>query len=109
MMSDQEKRKKLVWEIDKKLQEDGARPIIFPRAPATCMQPQVKGLTMMVNSIYNGWRMEDVWLDKCFACSPGCALRTRNPHIGGISGRAPLSCGRPVTQRLQTRPAAASE
>src|SRR5712671_4061427 len=25
-MTDQEKRKKLVWEIDKKLQEDGARP-----------------------------------------------------------------------------------
>jgi hypothetical protein len=24
----------------------------------------VKGLTMMVNSIYNGWRFEDVWLDK---------------------------------------------
>jgi len=24
----------------------------------------VKGLTLMVNSIFNGWRMEDVWLDK---------------------------------------------
>jgi len=24
----------------------------------------VKGLTMMVNSIYNGWRFEDVWLDR---------------------------------------------
>jgi hypothetical protein len=24
----------------------------------------VKGLTMMVNSIYNGSRMEDIWLDK---------------------------------------------
>jgi hypothetical protein len=23
-----------------------------------------EGLTMMVNSISNGWRMEDVWLDK---------------------------------------------
>jgi peptide/nickel transport system substrate-binding protein len=63
-MSDQEKRKKLVWEIDKKLQEDGARPIIFHTRNSTCMQPQVKGLTIMVNSIYNGWRMEDVWLDK---------------------------------------------
>jgi peptide/nickel transport system substrate-binding protein len=28
------------------------------------MQPQVKGVTIMVNSIYNGWRFEDVWLDK---------------------------------------------
>jgi len=24
----------------------------------------VKGWTMMVNSIINNWRMEDVWLDK---------------------------------------------
>jgi len=24
----------------------------------------VKGLTIMVKSIYNGWRFEDVWLDK---------------------------------------------
>ena len=23
-----------------------------------------QGLTIMVNSIYNGWRLEDVWLDK---------------------------------------------
>jgi len=27
------------------------------------MQPQLKGLTIMVNSSFNGWRMEDVWLD----------------------------------------------
>jgi peptide/nickel transport system substrate-binding protein len=64
MEADQEKRKKLVWEIDRKLQEDAARPIIFHNRGATCWQPRVKGLTMMVNSIYNGWRMEDVWLDK---------------------------------------------
>jgi len=62
--ADQEKRKKLVWEIDRKLQEDAARPIIFHGIAATCWQPQVKGLTMMVNSLYNGWRMEDVWLDQ---------------------------------------------
>jgi hypothetical protein len=23
----------------------------------------VKGINLQVNSIYNGWRMEDVWLD----------------------------------------------
>jgi peptide/nickel transport system substrate-binding protein len=62
--ADQEKRKKLVWEIDRKLQEDGARPIISHNIAATCWQPQVKGLTTMVNSIYNGWRFEDVWFDK---------------------------------------------
>jgi peptide/nickel transport system substrate-binding protein len=64
MMSDQEARKKLVWEIDKQLQEDGARPIITHNVNATCMQPAVKGLTIMVNSIFNGWKMEDVWLDR---------------------------------------------
>ena len=64
MMADQEQRKKLVWEIDRRLQEDGARPIVFHARGATCMQPYVKGVTIMVNSIYNGWRFEDAWLDK---------------------------------------------
>jgi peptide/nickel transport system substrate-binding protein len=63
-MTDQEQRKKLVWEIDEKLQEDGARPIIYHTRLGTCYQPAVKGLTVMVNSQYNGWRMEDVWLDR---------------------------------------------
>jgi peptide/nickel transport system substrate-binding protein len=63
-IADQEQRKKLVWEIDKKLQEDGARPIIYHFRAATCRQPEVKGLTIMVNSQYNGWRFEDVWLDR---------------------------------------------
>ena len=64
MMEDQEARKKLVWEIDRKLQEDGARPIIFNAKGATCYQPHVKGYTVMTNSSYNGYRFEDVWLDK---------------------------------------------
>ena len=59
-----EKRKKLVWEIDKTLQEDGARPIILHSRAGTCWQPYVKGMTMMINSSYNGFRYEDVWLDK---------------------------------------------
>jgi peptide/nickel transport system substrate-binding protein len=63
MEANQEKRRKLVWEIDKKLQEDGARPIIYHFRAATCWQPRVKGLTIMVNSQYNGWRFEDLWLD----------------------------------------------
>src|SRR5436305_167108 len=63
-MSDQDKRKRLVWEIERRLIEDVARPIIFHDIFATCWQPEVRGLTMMVNSIYNGWRMEDVWLDR---------------------------------------------
>jgi peptide/nickel transport system substrate-binding protein len=62
--SDQQKRKKLVWEIDKKLQEDAARPIVYHFRAGTCWQPQLKGITVMVNSQYNGWRMEDWWLDR---------------------------------------------
>ena len=62
--ANQEKRKQLVWEIERRLAEDGARPIIFYDRRATCWQPRVKGLTLMVNSLFNGWRMEDVWLDK---------------------------------------------
>ena len=64
MEADQQRRKQLVWEIERILAEDGARPIIFYAPGGNCRQPHVKGLTLMVNSIYNGWRMEDVWLDK---------------------------------------------
>ncbi len=52
-----EKRKQLVWQIERRLAEDGARPIIFYPRGGTCSQPYVKGLTTMVNSIYNGYRM----------------------------------------------------
>ena len=51
-------------QVERKLAEDDARPIIFYSRDGTCRQPYVKGLTLMVNSIFNGWRMEDVWLDK---------------------------------------------
>jgi peptide/nickel transport system substrate-binding protein len=63
METDQAQRKKLVWEIEKKLIEDDARPILFYPRGTICWQPQVKGLTIMVNSIYNGSRYEDLWLD----------------------------------------------
>ena len=59
--------------FDQKLDTAGVdhEIVIYPGAPhsffdrrATCWQPQVKGLTIMVNSIFNGSRMEDVWLDR---------------------------------------------
>ena len=62
--SDRQKRKQLAWEIERKLAEDDARPIVYYNRGGICWRPEVKGLTVMVNSIYNGWRMEDVWLDK---------------------------------------------
>ena len=64
MEPDPEKRKQLVWKADYQLQQEEARPIIYHLRAATCWQPQLKGLTLMTNSQYNGWRFEDVWLDR---------------------------------------------
>jgi peptide/nickel transport system substrate-binding protein len=64
MKFDQIKRKELVWAIERKLAEDAARPILWHNRSGTCWHPYVKGYTPMINSIYNGLRMEDVWLDK---------------------------------------------
>ena len=62
--TDPGKRKSLVWEIERKLVEDDARPIVFYGRIGTCWQPEVKGVVNMVNSIYNGSRFEDLWLDR---------------------------------------------
>jgi len=64
MEADPGKRKQIVWEIEKRLAEDGARPIIFYPVSGACWQPQFRGHTMMINGNYNGWRLEDAWLDK---------------------------------------------
>ena len=63
-VTDREKRKQLVWAIEKKLIEDGARPVINQNVANTCMAPAVKGVVLQVNSIYNNWRFDDVWLDR---------------------------------------------
>src|SRR4029077_7177430 len=59
-----EKRKQIVWQIEKKLAEAGARLIMFYPRGRTFSQPYVRGLVTMVNSIYTGSRMEAFWLDK---------------------------------------------
>jgi peptide/nickel transport system substrate-binding protein len=64
METDQQKRRQLVWQIDSKLQEDIVRPILYHMRAATCWRPEVKGIKLQVNSIYNNWRMEEVWLDR---------------------------------------------
>jgi peptide/nickel transport system substrate-binding protein len=61
---DRTKRQQLVWAVERKLAEDVARPIIFHNTAATCWHPHVKGVVLHQNSIYNNWRLEDVWLDK---------------------------------------------
>jgi peptide/nickel transport system substrate-binding protein len=67
--SDVQKRKKLVWQIERKLIDDDARPILFYTRVANCREPQVKGVTTTVNSIYNSWRFDNVWLDQTAAAS----------------------------------------
>jgi peptide/nickel transport system substrate-binding protein len=64
MMDNGPERMKLVYEIDKKLQEDAARPIIANNVRYNCFQPYVKGFKTQTNSLYNGWRFEDIYLDK---------------------------------------------
>jgi len=62
--TDLAKRKALVWQIERRLAEDVARPVIHYMRAANCWYPHVKGLVLHENSIYNGARYEDVWLDK---------------------------------------------
>jgi len=62
--ADVEKRKRIVWEVERKLAEEVVRPMIFHNRAATCWHPQVKGVVLHQNSIYGNWRLEDVWLDK---------------------------------------------
>jgi len=61
---DPDKRKKIAWEIDRKLTDEAVRPMLYYMRGGTCWRPEVKNLTIQINSIYNGWRMDDVWLDR---------------------------------------------
>ena len=53
-----------MWEIERKLVEDLARPIIYYDRTSTCWQPGLKGFILHHNSIYNNWQFEDVRLEK---------------------------------------------
>ncbi|HBK05000.1 MAG TPA: peptide ABC transporter substrate-binding protein [Acetobacteraceae bacterium] len=64
METDVARRKAMVWDIERRLADDVVRPIIYHDVAAACWHPYVMNMTIMVNSIYNGWRWEDVWLDK---------------------------------------------
>ena len=62
--TDVNKRKAMVTKIEQALLKDAARPPITHGVANTCWAPAVKNLVLQHNSIYNGWRLEDVWLDK---------------------------------------------
>ncbi len=60
---DQKKRLALVWQIQKKLEDDGARPTMGWRTDRFAHYPYVKNL--ILNQVtYNCCRLQDVWLDK---------------------------------------------
>ena len=61
---DPAKRRELAWALDRKITGEAVRPMIYFMRGANCWRPEVKGITIMVNSIYNGWRFEDAWLDR---------------------------------------------
>ena len=62
--TDLAKRRSLVWEVEKKLAEDVARPIIAQGVAGLCWHPHVKGFVLQHNSLYNNWRFDNVWLEK---------------------------------------------
>ena len=64
MEVDPDKRKQLVWAIERKLAEENVRPIIFYNRTGSCWQKDVKGVSVMVNSGFSGHRREDIWLDR---------------------------------------------
>jgi peptide/nickel transport system substrate-binding protein len=60
---DRAKRMQIVFQIQKKLEEDAARPVMGWRLDYFPMAPYVKNLVPHHN-IYNYARMQEVWLDK---------------------------------------------
>jgi len=60
---DAKKRLTMVVAIQKKLEEDAARPILSWRLDYFTQWPHVKGLVPH-NNVYNYGRMQDVWRDK---------------------------------------------
>lgn len=80
--TDLQKRQRLVHEIDGRLLADGARPPIYWKRGTTCLQPNVKGYVSMVNSVYNGFRFEDVWLER------GSPRKAEGAAHGGFAMRA---------------------
>ena len=62
--NDPARRKQIVWEIERTLIRDVARPIIFHGKASTCWHPHVKNWLQQENSIYNNSRYEQVWLEK---------------------------------------------
>jgi peptide/nickel transport system substrate-binding protein len=61
--TDPQKRAAIVWDIQKKLEEDSARPIMGWRIDRFAHLPTVKNLVPH-SVVYNCCRLQDTWLDK---------------------------------------------
>lgn len=61
---DRGKRQQIVWEIERKLAAESARPILFYFRNGSCWHPHVKNVNVMLNSAFSGHRREDIWLDR---------------------------------------------
>jgi peptide/nickel transport system substrate-binding protein len=61
---DPARRKQILWQIEHKLAEEDVRPVIFYADRGYCRRPWVKNEMINSNSIFDGARREDVWLDK---------------------------------------------
>ncbi len=62
--ADPVKRRAIVWDIERKLVRDAARPTLYQQKYATCWHPHVMDYVQPINAIYNNNRFEQVWLDK---------------------------------------------
>jgi peptide/nickel transport system substrate-binding protein len=60
--TDPKKRMAMAWDIQRRLEEEGARITMYYSRAATCWHPRVKAVSLPLNSLYNSWRFEDVWL-----------------------------------------------
>src|SRR5215510_6311592 len=49
---------------ERRLADDVANPVILHNVGYGCWQPHVKGYVLQQNTIYNHWRLEDLWLDR---------------------------------------------
>ena len=79
---DREKRKKLVWAIEQKLIDDGARPVINQNVANTCWTPQLKGVVLQTQQHLQRLALRGhIWLPCGHRNSP-CRRRRSLPKGG---------------------------
>jgi peptide/nickel transport system substrate-binding protein len=85
--SDVEKRKQMVWAIEKKLADDDARPILFYTRAANCHYPRVKGL-MTLGQQHLQWAAVRGSLARQIVAAP---VGLRHPRLAPLSSIEPAA------------------